>query len=56
MLGITSSCSSFLRFPLYNVILNPPVEMSLEDCISYINDDELVEMTPKAIRLRKYIT
>jgi GTP-binding protein len=27
--------------------------MSLEECISYINDDELVEITPKAIRLRK---
>ena len=35
------------------VILTPPVAMSLEDCISYINDDELVEITPKAIRLRK---
>ena len=34
------------------VILTPPVEMSLEDCIAYINDDELVEITPKAIRLR----
>lgn len=36
-----------------NVILIPAREMSLEDCISYINDDELVEVTPKAIRLRK---
>jgi GTP-binding protein len=36
-----------------NVILSPPVDMSLEDCISYINDDELVEITPAAIRLRK---
>ncbi|MDR0476471.1 MAG: translational GTPase TypA [Desulfobulbaceae bacterium] len=35
------------------VILTPPVKMSLEDCIAYINDDELVEVTPKAIRLRK---
>ncbi len=35
------------------VILTPPVQMSLEDCIAYINDDELVEVTPKAIRLRK---
>ncbi len=35
------------------VILTPPFDMSLEDCISYINDDELVEITPKAIRLRK---
>jgi GTP-binding protein len=36
-----------------NVILTPPVEMSLEDCITYINDDGLVEVTPKNIRLRK---
>ena len=35
------------------VILTPPVEMSLEDCIAYINNDELVEITPRAIRLRK---
>jgi GTP-binding protein len=35
------------------VILTPPVDMSLEDCISYINDDELVEITPAVIRLRK---
>ena len=35
------------------VILTPPVEMSLEECIAYINDDELVEVTPKSIRLRK---
>jgi GTP-binding protein len=36
-----------------NVILTPPVIMGLEECISYINDDELVEITPKNIRLRK---
>ncbi|OGQ94365.1 MAG: GTP-binding protein TypA [Deltaproteobacteria bacterium RIFOXYD12_FULL_57_12] len=36
-----------------NVVLTPPVAMSLEDCIAYINDDELVEITPAAIRLRK---
>ncbi|MFU8819137.1 MAG: GTP-binding protein TypA/BipA, partial [Desulfurivibrio sp.] len=36
-----------------NVVLTPPVRLSLEDCISYINDDELVEITPKSIRLRK---
>jgi len=35
------------------VILTPPLAMSLEDCISYIDDDELVEITPKIIRLRK---
>lgn len=36
-----------------NVLLTPPTEMTLEDCIAYINDDELVEITPKSIRLRK---
>jgi GTP-binding protein len=36
-----------------NVILSPPLVMGLEECISYINDDELVEITPKNIRLRK---
>jgi GTP-binding protein len=35
------------------VRLNPPVRMSLEEAIAYIDDDELVEVTPKAIRLRK---
>jgi GTP-binding protein len=35
------------------VVLTPPVLMSLEDCIAYINDDELVEVTPLSIRLRK---
>jgi GTP-binding protein len=35
------------------VVLTPPGLMSLEDCIAYINDDELVEVTPKSIRLRK---
>jgi len=33
--------------------LTPPLQMSLEEAIAYIADDELVEVTPKAIRLRK---
>ena len=37
------------------VILTPAVRMTLEECISYINDDELVEITPASIRLRKQI-
>ena len=36
-----------------NIILTPPIQLSLEDCISFINDDELMEVTPKSIRLRK---
>jgi GTP-binding protein len=35
------------------IILTPPRVLTLEDCIAYINDDELVEVTPKSIRLRK---
>ena len=36
-----------------NVVLTPHIEMSLEDCITFINEDEFVEITPKTIRLRK---
>ena len=35
------------------VILTPPIRFGLEEAIAYIDDDELVEVTPKAIRLRK---
>ncbi|PVH27644.1 translational GTPase TypA [Pararhodobacter oceanensis] len=35
------------------VRLTPPVVMTLEQAIAYIDDDELVEVTPKSIRLRK---
>ncbi|HEX7731014.1 MAG TPA: translational GTPase TypA [Rhodanobacter sp.] len=33
--------------------LTPPIRMSLEQALDFIDDDELVEVTPKAIRLRK---
>jgi GTP-binding protein len=36
-----------------NVMLTPPMKITLERALSYINDDELVEITPKSIRLRK---
>jgi GTP-binding protein len=35
------------------VLLSPPVRMSLEQALAYIGDDELVEVTPRSIRLRK---
>ena len=35
------------------VRLTPPLRMTLERALAYIQDDELVEVTPKAIRLRK---
>ncbi|MFZ5390717.1 MAG: hypothetical protein ACOZAJ_00355, partial [Patescibacteria group bacterium] len=34
---------------------NKPKEMDLEDALEYIGDDELVEITPQNIRLRKKI-
>ncbi|MGM0507771.1 MAG: translational GTPase TypA [Fusobacteriota bacterium] len=37
------------------VNLAPPIEMSLEQSLEYISDDELVEITPESIRLRKKI-
>lgn len=37
------------------VVLKRPRELSLEACLEFINDDELVEITPKNIRLRKRI-
>ncbi|TDU25645.1 GTP-binding protein [Panacagrimonas perspica] len=36
-----------------NVLLIPPVKFSLEQALEFINDDELVELTPAAIRVRK---
>ena len=35
------------------VRLTTPIQMSLEEAIAYIDDDELVEVTPQSIRLRK---
>jgi GTP-binding protein len=36
-----------------NLILTPPIKMTLEQAMEFIEDDELVEVTPKTIRLRK---
>lgn len=33
--------------------LSPPIRMSLEQALEFIEDDELVEVTPKEIRIRK---
>jgi GTP-binding protein len=35
------------------LILTPPRQMTLENCLEYINDSELVEITPKNLRIRK---
>jgi len=36
-----------------NLVLTPPIRMTLEQALEFIDDDELVEVTPKNIRLRK---
>ena len=36
-----------------NIVLSPPIRMSLEQALEFIDDDELVEVTPRHIRLRK---
>ena len=35
------------------VRLTPPVQLTLESAVEFIDDDELVEITPKSIRIRK---
>jgi GTP-binding protein len=36
-----------------NILLSPPVQVTLEYALEFIDDDELVEVTPKSIRIRK---
>ena len=36
-----------------SIVLAPPITFTLEEALEYIEDDELVEVTPKSIRLRK---
>ena len=36
-----------------NILLTPPIRFSLEQALEFIDDDELVEVTPKSIRIRK---
>jgi GTP-binding protein len=35
------------------VLLTPPIRMTLEKALAYVGEDELVEVTPQSIRLRK---
>jgi GTP-binding protein len=36
-----------------NIVLTPPIRMTLENALEFIDDDELVEVTPLSVRLRK---
>jgi len=38
-----------------NVMLEPPRDITLEYALEYIEEDELIEVTPKTIRLRKRV-
>jgi GTP-binding protein len=38
-----------------NILLEPPLQITLEYALEYIEDDELIEITPDAIRLRKRV-
>jgi GTP-binding protein len=38
-----------------NILLTPPIRMSLEQALEFIDDDELVEVTPQNVRVRKKI-
>ena len=39
----------------FTIQLTPPRLMSLDECIEYISEDELLEVTPKSLRIRKRI-
>ena len=36
-----------------NLVLSPPIRYSLEQCLEFLDDDELLEVTPSSLRLRK---
>ncbi len=38
------------------VVLVPPIRMTLEQALEFIDDDELVEVTPTSIRIRYHLT
>jgi GTP-binding protein len=38
-----------------NILLTPPRIMSLDQCIEFVSEDELVECTPKSLRMRKKV-
>jgi GTP-binding protein len=49
MTNVRSSTSDFA------IILTPPTIFSLEQCLDFLEDDELLEVTPKGLRLRKRV-
>ena len=39
-----------------NILLTSPLRLTLEQALEFIDDDELVEVTPEAIRIRKLLS
>ncbi len=53
----TKGSNASLRFKVVVQTVNDsPPELSLEEYLKFIDDDELVEITPKSIRVRKMIS
>ena len=53
----SSSRTCGLPVPTRRCVWCPPIQLSLEAAVEFIADDELVELTPKSIRIRKrYLT
>mgnify|MGYP001116142618 CR=1 FL=1 len=50
-----SSSTVHLSYPSPVSVLPPPVKMSLEEMLEYIREDELVEVTPHHLRMRKIL-
>jgi hypothetical protein len=44
---------SFYFDCIYTVVLASPIDFSLDDCVEYIQEDELVEVTPLSVRMCK---
>jgi len=39
------------------IVLTPATKYSIEECLDFVEEDELIDVTPKAVRLRKkYLT
>ena len=48
-----ATAARFAAVALENIVLVPPIKYTLEQAMEFIADDELVEVTPTQIRLRK---
>jgi len=52
-LSWATACAAQQHSDDEKIVLTPPIKYSLEQALEFIDDDELVEITPKSIRIRK---